>query len=194
MTRQLPLLFVLSCASLLLPDAAQAEQVDNPAYTMWSAFEPGAAVTHQMTMTSSPMPDQQMQMTATVTLKSINPDELVIVRETTMAMNGMDQTMPPQEEVVPAKLEAGEVDPSLAALDDPDTEQGQETVTVDGQDLECTWYAIDVEQNGQATSGKVWISEQVPGGLVKMQTQSSGDQGDSTINVILQRFTAEGAS
>jgi hypothetical protein len=53
-------------------------------------------------------------------------------------------------------------------------EEGTETIKIAGAELKTTWYKYRSAKDGLKTDAKLWISEGVPGGMVKMEATTSG--------------------
>jgi hypothetical protein len=133
--------------------AARAEQVENPQFTAWAKYGVGSAVTLESKM------DGGMTMTSTRTLKEKAEDHVVLEVVTVMAMGGKKEPSRPVAQTVQAKLDAKDV-----------KELGKEKVKAGGKTYECTAYAMkDASPNYIGTNPKVWVSPDVPGGVVKVE-------------------------
>jgi hypothetical protein len=51
---------------------------------------------------------------------------------------------------------------------------GSETVTVAGKTFQCKTVEVQSEANGMKTSTKSWVADEVPGGIVKTVSTSTG--------------------
>ena len=165
-------LLAVACVGMLA-SAAFAEQVDNPQYVGWSKFKPGTTVTLK-TETATKMGGNETKMTSTTTSKlvDINPNEATVETTTKMSMNGMDMpanTMPPQK--IPAKVDkpAGGANGQKAEV-----KEGTDKVEVGGKSYNTKTTETTTDMNGTKTVSKTWMSDEVPGGLVKMESTSSG--------------------
>lgn len=181
-------ILMMTAASVLgFAAAAVAEPVENPEYTNWAQFKPGAMSKWQMTMDQG---GQQIQSTIVSRLQSLEDDQAVIVMEVSMQAMGQNMTMPPQERTVQARIDPSEIDPALQQYNNPDVEKGAETLTVNGKQVETEWFAFDTEQEGTKATGKAWVSKDVPGFLVKMEGKTEGDH-PGTQKMELVEFTTE---
>jgi hypothetical protein len=160
---------VVACGSV-----AFAEQIDNPAYTAWAKFKPGTSVTTK-TETVSKMggTENKMEMTTTTKLVDLKPDEATIEMTTQMKMGGADMpasTTPPQK--IPAKIDkpadAGGTAPKV------DKKEGTDKVEVGGKTYNTKTVETTTDANGMKTTAKVWQSDEVPGGMVKMESTTTG--------------------
>jgi hypothetical protein len=155
-----------------------AEQVDNPSYKSWAKFKAGTTVTLK---TESDMAGQKSDMETTTTLVEINPDKAVI--ETKMSMNagGQQMDMPAQKTDVPAKLDkTPEVKPE-DPKDKPEVKESSEEVSIPGgKKVKAKVTETKMTANGMNTVSKVWTSEEVPGGVIKMETTMDGAMKGTT--------------
>jgi hypothetical protein len=64
-------------------------------------------------------------------------------------------------------------------------DKGTEKVTVAGKEYSCKVYEFTGESNGVKTSGKSWTSEEIPGGMVKLESTSNvgGNDAKTTMAV-----------
>lgn len=160
-------------------DQPQAEQVDNPIYKVWMKFNVGSSAT----LTGQFSADG-MQMTSETTRKLTEKadDHVTLEVSTSMTMMGQQHQAPTRQMKVPAKINK------------PDIEQvGTEDVTAAGQTFHCKVYQINsldagasggpqhAEKNAKA---KVWVDEDVPGGLIKMEAKNE----HGTVSMVLKSF------
>ncbi len=164
-----------------------AEEVDNPQYDFWSAFKAGAEVSHSVSIAQD---GRAMDMTVTSTLKSLDENQVVITRSMVFQMEGQPAGQPMQmDDLIPRKIDASKIDPVVAATADPKTKSGPETVKVGDQELACTWYEVNSEQDGKKVAGKVWMSPKMPGGVVKA-TIDSADGGKINMQAVTFKAAA----
>lgn len=52
--------------------------------------------------------------------------------------------------------------------------EGTEDITVAGKTLHCKWIEYETEQGGNKVSSKTWMSDEVPGLIVKSVTKTTG--------------------
>jgi hypothetical protein len=155
--------------SLLLltppPQLARAEggeQMDNPAFTAWSKFAVGSSETLSAEL-QGPNP-QAPKMTMEMVRKLVEKadDHVTIEVTTTIDAAGQKKELPARNQNVPAKMEKKDVKSS-----------GTEDVEAAGKKYTCKVYDIKgfSTQNPDATV-KLWVNDEIPGGLVKMEAQS----------------------
>ncbi|MBM3839177.1 MAG: hypothetical protein FJ398_14660 [Verrucomicrobia bacterium] len=63
--------------------------------------------------------------------------------------------------------------------------KGTETITIAGKPVSCKWTESAVAQGANSGTVKIYMSEQIPGGIAKMITKISGNVNtESTLEVI----------
>lgn len=168
MTRGFVRAIALSMLVLGFASAAFAdEMIDNPMYKQWAKYKPGTFVTMKST---SEMAGTKTESTVTTTLKSVTPEKIVVTMEVVSKMGDQEYKMPAQEMEYPAKIKKEDMDDVQKAKDKPDTKKGKETVEVAGKKLATNWTEVKIDNEKMTTVTKMWESEEVPGGLVKMET------------------------
>ncbi len=107
-------------------------------------------------------------------------DEQARLWMTEIAYNYPDfRPTPPHDTEIayPSKRPAPRPNPSAA----PAVESGQETLTVGGRQLATRWQSISTSRGTCTSTTKVWISDEVPGGLVRklqsMHCPPAGSRG-----------------
>jgi hypothetical protein len=129
------------------------------------------------------MPDpMKSEMTMTSKLVDMKPEEATVETTTKMVMMGNESTMPANTMKVPAKVDSGKAGP--AAPDMKNVKEGTEKVDVGGKSYNCKTKEYDTEANGSKTHMKVWTSDEVPGGTVKMESTTTG-QADTKMTMTL---------
>lgn len=174
------LLLTALLALVTVPSAGAGEQVENPNYTNWASFKPGASATHRVTIENA---GKKMELTATLTLMHVTA-ETVVLRER-ITVPGADAPFE-AEQTHPRMIDAGELDPLDAAMRDPQTRSGVETVAVNGKPIECTWYEFSGQKDGDTLKGRAWMSPAVPGHGVKLAATS---QRQGKITSTLESYT-----
>jgi hypothetical protein len=189
-TRSFGVLVVAAVFAVVVvaPGMARAEEVDNPQYQSWAKFKPGSTRTLVGEMSAQGMP---MQMEMTSTLKDVTPDEATISTRVTMHAMGEARERPAQERPVRAKMEKQDIQPV-----------GEEAVEAAGKTYKCKIYDVQSEspmggrargQQGESATkpaiskSRIWVSPEVPGGLVKMIVPTPAGQ----MTVTLKSFEAK---
>jgi hypothetical protein len=152
---------------------AEEELVDNPAYTSWASHKPDTTVTHEMKMTASGM---EMTTEMTQKLLEVTPDAAVIEVRTKTQVMGQTRESPAQKNTIKAKVPKSEADMSALPPGTKGTvkEAGNETVTVAGNEYDCKVIEFTGEHQGMTSKGKAWMSDAVPGNMVKTEVESEG--------------------
>jgi hypothetical protein len=164
------------------------EMVDNPMYTAWANFKPGATATVSEKTTYSgdtnPVPDQKV---ITYTLLSVSPDKVVVSAVTVEqeALGTVESA--PTKHTYPAKLKKSyltEAAPELQA------KKGEDTITWKDKEIKCKTLSGSYKKEGEEVEFKFWINESVPGGFVK-RTRTLKQKDDTiTTTATLQSYSA----
>lgn len=150
----------------------QAEEIPNPLYSNWAKFKPGTSVTQKNVVDA---PGFKTETELTYELVKVTDDNLTLKYSTKMTFNGQAVTTPPQE-IVHTKMvtkhssPAASLDQEYKSEKDPD-----ETLTIDDKKVICKVSRSTSKMAGIQSSTKVWMSEDVPGQTLKME--STVDQG-----------------
>jgi len=133
---------------------------DNPG---WSNCKPGSWVklksSTDMTVAGK---KNTTTMEMKMTLVSKTADKAVVETESTI----MGNTSKSKAEI-PLKSDAKTTAKNPAKT-------GSETITVAGKTFKCTTAEVQSEANGMKTTTKTWLASEVPGGLVKSVSTSTG--------------------
>lgn len=160
--------------SLALPvSTAAGEMVDNPEYGMWSKFKAGSSVTMKMVSEAA---GNKTEMEMTNTLVEISGDKAVVETKTKMTVSGNVMEMPAQKRDVPAKVEKMESKEGKK----PETKESEETIEAGGQKVKCKKTESTSEANGMTTHATVWMCDEIPGGMAKMESTSEGSMSSKT--------------
>ena len=177
-------------AACLMAGNVMAEKMKNPEYEMWAKFKPGAMSKLQG---HSEAMGQKSEQTITTKLIDLTPEKAVVETTMSMMVGGNKMDMPGQKREVLAMVEMAGVPASqpAAAGNAPktDAKTSTESVTVDGKKLDCKVTEAHNEQEGMKTMAKTWTSEQVPGGLVKLETETSGKLESKTTQELVEFST-----
>jgi hypothetical protein len=166
----LAIVTVLVASPFLAVQAADAdEMVPNPMFKFWSGFKPGSTATlTEKTILSGPeknmFPDGIDQKDVTSTLLSSKPEGVVVkVVVTERDFLGTIEAAPTKKTFVPKITKAN----LRAAMHDIDAARGEDTIEVLGEKLPCRTVSGTEKKEGSEIEHKVWISEKIPGGIVK---------------------------
>jgi hypothetical protein len=157
---------VLSLVLVTSPHAARAEeaaeQMDNPAFAAWSKFAIGSSETLTAELQGANPQAAKMTMEMVRKLVEKADDHITIEVTSTINVAGQKKEMPSRNQNVPAKMAKKDVKSS-----------GTEEVEAAGKKYTCKVYDVKgfSAQNPDATV-KLWVNDDIPGGLVKMEAQS----------------------
>lgn len=155
---------------------ASAADADNPEFTSWSKFKKGTSVTTKKVGTVAGV---TIETTTTLTLIEVGDDKLVLEETGTSktSANAQVATLPARKRTVPKtiKLPAGrKVEDYIDGTRPGTYENGTETLKVGTVEVKTKWYKAKREENGVKTDSKRWVSDEIPGGLVKAETTIAG--------------------
>jgi hypothetical protein len=166
-------LLIACCGLLALSAYAKADQIDNPRFTAWARFGVGSSETIDATVNNGGF---QMEIELQFTLADKADDHVDLNVTSSVVVMGQPHSNTHQE-TVPAKIDSGNVQ-----------QLPNESVDAAGKTFDCKVYQIPDMRNQQAKA-KIWASEQVPGGLVKME--ATGPQGNATVTYLLKSYEAK---
>src|SRR5688500_4100497 len=160
--------------------------VENPHYLAWEKFKPGTTVDLDMILH---MAGQQMTTNVTKTLNEVKPEKAVSASVAKMSVPGLPpreqkQTHPSAAKVPQAEAEGAFMPPGAQG---ESKEGAAETVEAAGKKYDCKVREFSGKMQGQEAKGKMWRSETVPGGLVKMESSSAGTV--SKVEMVLKKVT-----
>ena len=166
--------FAVVAAAVAFAASARADdKVENPEFKNWSKFKAGTSVTLKMTTEAG---GQTFGATTTNKLIEVKDDKLVMESEMTSTFMGKDNKLPAQKRDIVKTLDKAPtgVDPKTGKPDGT-TEEGKEKVKIGGTEYECKWYKFKSKQKlptgEEEVEGQIWMSDDVPGMVVKMTTK-----------------------
>ena len=163
----LPLVVLVAAAPLV--SAEEREQVTNPYYKFWSKSKPGAtAVLKETTKLSgaaaASAPEGTDVKIVTYKLAELNDKKAVVETRVTQQENFGYIESAPTRHIYPATM-------SKAALGDLLEETGAKGVAamlkVGDKDVQVMALSGTLKKGGEEVDFKIWLSDQVPGGIVK---------------------------
>ncbi len=161
---------VLAATATLVDAEETAEKIDNPEYLNWKQFKAGATVTIEHISKAA---GNETKIVTTTTLKELTDKKAVVSSQTMMSVAGKEVKQPAQDREIPATFDKPTI-PEGEKKPDIETKEGTETLTVDGQEIACKWVKSTVKTDDNTSVTKVWNSDAVPGGLVKMESSTDG--------------------
>jgi len=110
----------------------------------------------------------------------VKDDQLVLESVSITTTNGKEEKGTPTKRKVPKEITFGK---GVAGVDQATglpsgiTEEGKETLKVNGIEYECKWYKfkqkVKVRAAETEVEGQVWVSDDVPGRQVKFWNKAS---------------------
>ena len=153
-------------------DDKKDEKVDNLEYAYWAKFKAGSSSVLKMSSEANGM---KFSSTITTKLEEVKDDKLVLEASSVNTFNGMEIKGEPMKRDVPKQLDKAlpGADPK-SGKPDGTTEEGKEKVKVGGTEYECKWYKFKqkLPAGDDEVEGQIWMSEDVPGRLVKMTSKT----------------------
>ena len=149
----------LATAQTFAAAAPAADQIDDPGYVHWSKFKPGSST---KVVTLSETSGLKISTRITTTLLAVTPEKITVEVTTEGESSGTKLPSRTRKRDVAAKR-AKPADPSLI-------KESKETLTFDGKSYRCT---LSEETRGTLHI-KTWLSDEIPGGLLKAQITDDG--------------------
>jgi len=181
------MVWALVVLGLAAPVALGQDMVDNPHYKSWSSFKVGAMVKLQVT-TEVVVGTQKMttNTTMTSTLKELTADKAVVEIVTEMDMAGTKTAMPATKQEIAAKVAKSGATTQPAGVTVTKKGEGDEEVAVGDKKVKAHWVQNEMTSAQMASTSKVWTSAEVPGGMVKMETQATKPMASKTTSVVTE--------
>ena len=168
---------ILTGIAALMALAVAGMAADNSG---WSNFKPGSWVKLKTT-TETAVAGQKTAMASDMkmTLVAKTADKATIETETTMMGN-----------TTKTKADIPLNPTGKAAAAQNTAKMGSETITVAGKTFKCKTAEVQSDANGMKITTKSWIADEVPGGLVKSESVSTGAMSSKT-SMVLVDFKAQ---
>lgn len=156
-------------------DKLQEKQVDNPVYAHWKRFGVGSQATIKLTTT---VDGRDQVTTITKKLLEVDGDKVVVEQAMVIEYNQQKIDQPLRKQVIPAKT--GETEARQFVNPEGKTGEGEQVVKIKNKPFKCKWFETEMEQDGVKVKSKVWISEKMPGLVVKMESHWGGEPATQT--------------
>lgn len=177
-------------ASLLLmaADDSHPPPPANPEYAQWSKFKPGTYVTIERKVNEHRQPPpgvvEAMAHPAgaevvriNTKLIDLNKDKAVLEETRIDLGEGSETEMPADKVTLFANGEISNASDSLmekpAKQETVKATEGDEELTVMGNKVKTHWVETTIKTGQETSWSKDWLSDDVPGGLVKEETKKS---------------------
>lgn len=174
---------------LALTGVARAAEEGNPEYKMWSKYKPGTMVKTKSVTSGG----AETQIETTTTLKEVTAEKLVLTSQTSMSVMGQKFEQPASDRDVPAKTPTTPTPetPEGVRAGDVKSETGEETIEVAGKQVKAKWTQTTTKQGDTTTTAKVWQSDEIPGGLAKMESRMEGGDTPTTVTLTVTEFVVK---
>ena len=172
---------MLALMSILLT-LAPSEDVESPIAKSWAGREVGTSITLRSVTESK---GRQVSTTTVDRLVSVDDAKVILERSTTVEADG--QTT----ELESTSLEYRRKFPLLPGVKPEEigrpkgvVASGQETIEVAGEEYEADWYETEGTTEAGPSTTRSWISDEVPGKLLKSVTKVPAADKTTTITLI----------
>jgi hypothetical protein len=187
----LPLAALLFGLSLLVGPATLAaeekkkgeekdEMVENPYYKGWANFKPGATVTHEEKIKyAADVPDGKFHPDGVehrkivYKLVEVTPEKAVVETVVTDYEFLSHIQAAATHISYPAKIKKAYLERAMKVLN---VKEGDEEIKAMGKSFKCHFYERTGMSEGVTTVRKVWVSPEVPGGVVRDHRVSKNDK------------------
>jgi hypothetical protein len=158
----------LAALALVLAGAAsaRADDIDNPKYKQWSRFKVGSFVTMKMVVETG---GNKTELENTTTLVELTAEKAVVEMKGKMALGAYKIDIPANKLEIPARIHKPE-----AGSGDAKPAEGTEEVEVGGKKVSSRTAESSSEADGTKKHVKVWLSDEIPGGVAKTEQTAEG--------------------
>jgi hypothetical protein len=157
------------------PAAAETKVAKHP----WGSFKVGSFV---VTKSTTETAGYKMSTETKTTLTALTADKATIEIETTVAGHTTKTSadMPLTASAAPVTPVAG----TSASTPQAEVKTSEETITVAGKSVKCKVTSANAETGGMKSESKTWMSEDVPGFVVKSVVKSTGAANSETTSEV----------
>jgi hypothetical protein len=179
----------LLCASLFLmaADDSHPPQPANPEYAEWAHFKPGTYVTLERrvfehgennvgVVEAMAHPPGASVMRINTKMVDLDKDKAVLEETRIDLGDGSETQMPADKVTLFASGQVSNASDSMLEPSKPQTvkeTEGDEELTVMGNKLKTHWVETSIKIGNEVSTAKDWLSDDVPGGLVKEETKKT---------------------
>ena len=179
----------LLCASLFLmaADDSHPPQPANPEYAQWAHFKPGTYVTLERrvfehgennvgVVEAMAHPPGASVMRINTKMVDLDKDKAVLEETRINLGDGSETQMPADKVTLFASGQVSNASDSMLEPSKPQTvkeTEGDEELTVMGNKLKTHWVETSIKTGNEVSTAKDWLSDDVPGGLVKEETKKT---------------------
>jgi hypothetical protein len=168
---------IATTACAVVCSASPERTIANPQYSTWAKHKLGTSIVLQATTTTG---GASVNSQIVQTLAELTRDHLVIEVQT--KIDGLSDAgvaaAPTQRITIKSHVAKSEID-KLALPDGTNgqiTPAGSENVSAAGKSYRCKVFDFSATQAGLNFKGKLWRSDEVPGGVVKTEMTFDGKE------------------
>ncbi len=171
-----------------------ANLVDSPKYLAWKRFPAASKASYQEDLLREYKPGTNQYTKSkiariTLTLESIDDQRAVVRAESTVSHGNGGDSYSSDEQIIKAKqAPPGPPGPPVKGQTRVTT-RGEETLVINGKRIPTQWECV-TQANDPLTFTKTWTSDEVPGGLVRIQQQEHAEIIGETYRYISQTLYA----
>lgn len=177
----LSIVAALAASSALLAPC-RAEDAESPIYKSWASHKVGTSITLKTVNGSGPRAVTSLE---TQTLKDATPEKVVLEILVTQTADGITRQQPAKEFVYKKKF------PLLPGVKKEDigkpsgrSESGEETIKAAGMEFKAQWYISKSQTEAGEAVSRTWMSDEVPGKLIKSIDEVAAAKSTSTTELI----------
>ena len=137
------------------PTTAPEELIDNPQFAHWTKFNIGSSATLSTEIKTS---GQTISTVSTNKLLEKDGEKVIVEISGTMNIAGQKNELPPQKQTIPAQIAKRSI-----------KQAATEAVEAAGKTFDCKIYEMLNDPGQPDAKAKVWLSDEVPGGVVKLE-------------------------
>ncbi len=172
---------------LMAADDSHPPPPPNPEYAQWSHFKPGTYVTLERkvfehgennvgVVEAMAHPPGAAVMRINTKMVDLDKDKAVLEETRIDLGDGSETQMPADKVTLFANGQISNASDSLWEPSKPQTvkeTEGDEDLTVMGNKLKTHWVETSIKIGNEVSTAKDWLSDDVPGGLVKEETKKT---------------------
>jgi hypothetical protein len=167
----------LAVGPVTADDKEKEELKANPGYNHWSSFKPGSTAVHREVNKIAGPEGKQLtggvdEKTIEYKLVDVTPQRVVVESVVTEEeLLGHVQAAPTRH-IYPKEIQKARLD---QFLQETGATKGEETLKVAGKEFKCRTLMGKIKgPEGEETTYKIWLSDEVPGNIVKQVRTTKG--------------------
>ena len=179
----------LGSSSLFAEDKPEAKpetkKVDSPDFRNWTKFKVGTYVT---VMSTTEVGEKKTEQKMWYTLKTLGDESATVENEIAQPENAKFKAPPTSREFAKTVEADAKSEASVkAGKPSGTTDEGTETIKVGNTEYKCTWYKFLINTTSGPINGQLWVSDEVPGRMVKMKSASRSATTTAEVTEIVKK-------